>query len=205
MTSTKPLRIDITGKTFGMLTVIGRASNKGHSIMYSCQCSCGNTAICESYNLRKGAIMSCGCMRRRTGSDSPNWKGHGKIPLQYWTGVRIGAVKRGMEITVFIEDAWDLFLAQDCKCAISGVALTFAGYNSGREQTASLDRIDSTRGYEIENIQWVHKDMQWMKGTFTQKEFLEWVKVIATNQKMNTASLDALTAPKVHKSSRWNH
>jgi hypothetical protein len=199
------LRKDLTGLRFGILTVTRRMPNQGTDIMYECLCDCGKQTIVIGYNIHKGFTQSCGCMRQRTGADSPNWKGHGKIPLQYWTGIRIGAVKRDLEITISIEDAWDLFTSQGGKCAISGVALIFAGYKSGQEQTASLDRIDSSKGYVHGNLQWVHKDMQWMKGTFTQQEFLEWIRVIATNQKMDTTSVIPLVAPFVRKSSRWQH
>ncbi|MFA6233677.1 MAG: hypothetical protein WC824_05725 [Bacteroidota bacterium] len=198
------LRKDLTGLRFGILTVIQRMPNQGGDIMYECLCDCGKQTIAIGYNIHKGFTQSCGCMRQRTGKNNPNWRGHGEIPLQYWTGVHIGATRRGLRVHVSIEDVWNLFLTQARKCAISGVPLNFAGYNSGKEQTASLDRIDSTIGYENGNLQWVHKDMQWMKGTFTQQEFLDWIRVIATNQKMDITSATPLEAPRINKSSRWS-
>ena len=48
-------------------------------------------------------------------------------------------------------------------------------------QTASLDRIDPTKGYIEGNIQWVHKDVNRMKMDFTETRFLELVNLIANN------------------------
>ena len=47
--------------------------------------------------------------------------------------------------------------------------------------TASLDRIDSTKGYFIENVQWVHKYVNIMKWHTANQEFIEWCKLIAAN------------------------
>ncbi len=54
-------------------------------------------------------------------------------------------------------------------CALTDLPLNF----HTKHKNASLDRIDNTKGYTIDNIQWVHKDINWMKGTFTQDQFIE--------------------------------
>lgn len=40
-------------------------------------------------------------------------------------------------------------------------------------QTASVDRIDSTKGYTPDNVQWVDKRINFMKQHFSQVEFVE--------------------------------
>jgi len=62
-----------------------------------------------------------------------------------------------MVFGVTIEEAWQVFLAQDKKCAISGVELKFAKnyMKDPTSQTASLDRKDSAKDYTPENVQWV--------------------------------------------------
>ena len=52
------------------------------------------------------------------------------------------------------------------------------------EQTASLDRIDSTKGYVPGNIQWVHKDINRIKNKFSMDELLSYVKKIAINYEL---------------------
>ena len=54
---------DLTGKKFGLLTVIesvGSASYGG--VLWKCQCECGNYHIVESGNLQSGKVKSCGCL-----------------------------------------------------------------------------------------------------------------------------------------------
>jgi hypothetical protein len=66
---------------------------------------------------------------------------------------------------------WRLFLLQQHRCSLTGELLLHRGPR-GRS-TASLDRIDSSRGYVRGNVQWVHKDVNIIKGTKTQEEFIQ--------------------------------
>ncbi len=47
-----------------------------------------------------------------------------------------------------------------------------------RKQTASLDRINSKKGYVKGNIQWVHKNVNFMKSSFSTTVFLNLVAKI---------------------------
>lgn len=63
-----PKLIDLTGKTFGRLTVLYRAennSNNGH-VKWVCSCSCGNSKLIEvnGTHLRNGHTQSCGCLQK---------------------------------------------------------------------------------------------------------------------------------------------
>jgi hypothetical protein len=55
--------IDITGKKFGKLTVIARATNRKKKIRWNCICDCGQSRTVVSENLRTGHTVSCGCVR----------------------------------------------------------------------------------------------------------------------------------------------
>lgn len=52
-----------------------------------------------------------------------------------------------------------------------------------RNRTASLDRIDSSKGYKIENIQWVHKDINQMKSALENNKFIELCELVSENQR----------------------
>lgn len=78
-----------------------------------------------------------------------------------------------------MEYAWDLFLHQDRRCALSDELLVFMPtYLRRKEQTASLDRINSSVGYIPSNIQWVHKDVNRMKNNLTPERFLQLCKAV---------------------------
>ena len=52
--------------------------------------------------------------------------------------------------------------------------------NQASSTTASLDRIDSSKGYVIGNVQWVHKDINIMKNKFDNQYFIDMCKKIAS-------------------------
>lgn len=64
--------VDLVGKKFNMLTVISLHScNKGS--IWNCICDCGKPNIVRAYNLKNGAVKSCGCLQET----NPNATTHG--------------------------------------------------------------------------------------------------------------------------------
>lgn len=53
-------RVDLTGNSYGDLTVLERAPNQNKAIMWRCRCSCGNECVVWSNNLKNGHSKSCG-------------------------------------------------------------------------------------------------------------------------------------------------
>lgn len=57
--------MDLTGKIFGRLTVIDRASDIRKGVpRWNCLCECGNKCVVTAGNLRSGHTKSCGCYDR---------------------------------------------------------------------------------------------------------------------------------------------
>jgi hypothetical protein len=119
------------------------------------------------------------------------WKGHEELSGTKWSSYQKGAEARGLVFGVTIEYAWELFLKQERKCALTGVHIYFdmdldnlrkQGHQGG---TASLDRIDSAKGYTPDNIQWVHKDANKMKMDLPEEKFLSIVKQIYEHKQLN--------------------
>jgi hypothetical protein len=54
---------DLTGNTYGRLTVISKKEGKYRVPKWVCECSCGNKAIVDTYALIKGTTKSCGCLK----------------------------------------------------------------------------------------------------------------------------------------------
>lgn len=188
--SQRKRRPSLVGQRFGMLVVISKlAITKNKNNVWLCQCDCGKESRVLTANLTNGCSRSCGCVRRRKGSDSPCWKGCGELNGRYWSIVQANAKKRGLEFSdnLSVEYAWKLFENQNGKCALTGWPISFSNDNS---QTASLDRIDSNIGYTPGNIQWVHKDVNQAKFDFSQERFLEICLAVA-----NIANVDVKTIP----------
>ena len=116
------------------------------------------------------------------------WKGHGEISGRYWHTTYVKAIERELKFEISIEYAWDLFLKQNRRCALTGVLLEFRNSNYKRKKVmlvASLDRIDSSKGYSIGNVQWIHKDINKMKQSFSQDYFKEMCILVAKNFQNN--------------------
>ena len=59
--------VDLTGKTFGWLTVIERAqANIKSWAAWRCVCKCGNSVVKAGAHLRAGVIVSCGCAKNKS-------------------------------------------------------------------------------------------------------------------------------------------
>jgi hypothetical protein len=159
---------DLSNQKFGLLTAIEPIRKKG-KIRWKCKCDCGNIIDVQTENLKHNVNQrSCGCIKKsRVGNKSPRWKGHGSISGSYWSKIKKEAHNRGYDFQISIQDAWNLFVKQDGKCALSGIKLSM-----NKPRTASLDRIDNNKGYTKDNIQWVHKDLNIMKN-HTLEYFIE--------------------------------
>lgn len=107
------------------------------------------------------------------------WKGYGDISGTVWGSYIRGAHSRNFSFSISIEYAWNLYLKQEKKCALSGVPISIdtslgrLNRHDGSKTTASLDRIDSSKGYDEGNVQWVHKDINKLKMAWPEDYFLE--------------------------------
>lgn len=175
----KARQMELTGHKFFLLTAIRPLSKrKNKQRLWECRCDCGNTCYVLAYELNKGHRKSCGCLHKLCGSNSPLWRGYGELSQKHFNGIKLSAKFRKLDFSITIEYLWNLFLKQNKKCALSGIELQFKK-NHKNMTTASLDRIDSSKGYIEGNVQWVHKDVNLMKQKFGQQLFLFYCETIA--------------------------
>ncbi len=173
--------LNLTGQTFGFIKI----NEIKFEPLYAdktyfavCEClNCGNTNYkVRPYDLIKGKVKSCGCLNsglfQKIGKENKMFTGHEGISGQRWSEIRCGAKKRNIELSITIQEAWEQFIKQNELCALTGEKIYFGSSNSIKGN-ASLDRIDSTKGYTIENIQWLHKDINIMKLNLKTNYFIE--------------------------------
>jgi hypothetical protein len=121
-----------------------------------------------------------------SGPDNPRFTGYKEMQGTFLTSVKTSAKKRGLEFSVSYEYLWDIFVQQERKCAYTGIEIFFSRDNIEHvngDYTASIDRIDSSKGYIEGNIQWVHKRVNVMKGNMTHQEFLDFCEAITYQNK----------------------
>ena len=166
------------GLKIGYLTIIkdsGKRSKRGQK--WCCQCVCGEyiEIYADLLNIKnKKSRKSCGC--KNTTSFAKNTK---DISGSFYSHKKAGAKQRGLEFSVTITDLQELLEKQNFKCALSGITITTKLGRDFHNATASIDRIDSSKGYTLDNIQWVHKDVNFMKYTLSQERFIELSHIIS--------------------------
>lgn len=180
---------DLKGKTFGKLTVLYRTKYRRASGKFRylavCKCECGKEIRTDVGSLKAGRTKSCGCDKSRyqkiTGDKSVCFTGYREIRGKTWSSFKERSNRRGHNFSLPIEHAWDLFEKQGQKCALTGLPISFGKWNE--ETTASLDRIDNSRGYEKDNVQWVHKDVNIMRNVYSIEYFKEICALVVKQSK----------------------
>jgi len=131
-------------------------------------------------------------------------RGVGDLTRSFYGYFRNNARRKKVEFTVSIEYLWELAVKQEMKCALSGLEIEFpvttdlngmpmyslkegdseyvrskVTYGMGLTAAASLDRIDSSKGYIEGNVQWTNKYINVMKNGFSQEEFIYYCHRVA--------------------------
>lgn len=172
----KSNELNLLNMRFGQWEVLEKAGiHKSGQRMWKCQCSCGKISYVCGYNLKSGKSTKCGKCNQ-----------FGEITGNYWSCLQKCARSRNLELSITIEEANDLFVKQNRKCAITGVDIYFAKNSKTKNKgNASLDRIHSSKGYAIDNVQWVHKIINVMKWSMENNEFYTICKLVYEKNKDN--------------------
>lgn len=173
-----------TGCAIGNWCIIEKLPRRNGTVMFRCQCLlCARFYPVRRDHLANGASTRCKKCANK-GDASHRWTGHAEITGSFWSSIRTGARKRHLIFEINIEAAWSLYLEQEKKCALTGLSIGFD------DRTASLDRIDSNVGYQVGNIQWVHKHLNMMKNSLEQAQFISLCRLVTQNFENSTCSTD---------------
>jgi len=178
--------IDITGQPFGRWTVVKRDLNRGatpddQNVYWLCRCQCGTEKSVMGMTLKSGRSTQCRRCWEQGHKHNLNARVWGRIIRNAKIrnlSHQLGTPKEGKQ---FLYDL--LHNKQAGRCALSGLPISISNTIKGDmhgESTASLDRIDSSKGYTRDNVQWVHKDVNKMKMDLEQPVFIALCKTIAS-------------------------
>jgi hypothetical protein len=170
----------LAGQKIEMLFVKDLSCIKNGRSYWNCVCDCGKEKVVCGHSIVRRSAISCGCWNKKK-----NWQGVGDLGKNYWSRIVKHASERNLDFSISMEYAWNLFQKQKGKCALSGVDMLLDpswGKNTKMGQskhTASLDRIDSSKGYIEGNVQWVHKAVNKMKSNLLESDFIFWCTKIS--------------------------
>jgi hypothetical protein len=150
----------------------------GNEYHYRVKCrNCGKEWLKAKWTF---GVYRCQCYKTVNGAY--NFQGYKSISAIYFNSCKGNAGKRGFSFEINKEDMWNQWLTQKGMCALSGIPLSIErNYKKLKTMTASLDRIDSTKGYTTDNIQWVHKDLNKMKMNYDNQYFIDMCKLVSNN------------------------
>jgi hypothetical protein len=170
------MSIDLTGSIHGKLQVLSRHSIRNKQIRWNVLCLSCNREYDVAASVLKRNILGCSACSKLNapkGVNSIYWRGGRYISAIFLSNVARGARKRNIECRISIEELDALWEQQQGHCAYTNRQLKL-----GSECTASLDRIDSDKGYFPGNIQFVHKTVNCLKWALPEVEFLQFIKEI---------------------------
>lgn len=182
---------DLANQVFGKLVAIrpdGKNSNGQY--FWISKCECGAEHRCLGTSLISGQTTRCKQCTKRRWLDQNYLRATsvGDLTSAWWSarvvkrahGYNSKAKQKIYELEIDMKQAWDLFEQQQHRCALSGLPISFPKDRDQYGGTASLDRIDSKKGYVLGNVQWVHKDINSMKNAFDQAYFVELCKAVTS-------------------------
>lgn len=99
------------------------------------------------------------------------------IRKSWWDKTEWHAKHRSLEFSITPEYIENLWKSQNKSCNLSGLPVSWEGVNA--DITASIDRIDSSKGYVEGNVQVVHKHINMMKQQYDNNYFIELCQLVA--------------------------
>jgi len=172
---------NLSGQRFGRLWVVRRnGSSSGHAT-WLCVCDCGASATVRGNSLRRGSVVSCGCVAK---INREKVKYLNKLPdgeaafRKLLRSYRRSAKKRGIEFRL-TPSIFKTLTSLPCHyCGAIPEQEKKTGSSTGSYFYNGIDRLDSSGHYELTNVVPCCKCCNMAKATMEESEFLTHIKKI---------------------------
>lgn len=145
----------------------------------NCVCiECGFTKITRAETFFKSQVSCKKCRKNPKFAIAPL---RNRSPKRYWSNIMSNAKARKLPVLITLDDVLTLLDKQDHKCSLSGLPISIL------DGTASLDRIRNLEGYTLDNIQWIHRVINYMKHELVESEFLFFCEAITKQQQRKSS------------------
>lgn len=164
------------GDKYGDWTVIDTIPTPLHNKTILCKCACGvkKYVRCDLLIL---PITNNSC---RICTEKQKYN---VIPHKMFSKLKRDAFNRKILFDISYDELVKQYLSQLGRCALSGIELTLGSYLRSSEWNASVDRIDSSKGYVKDNIQFVSKDINIAKNKKTDSEFITLCEAVVNHSR----------------------
>jgi len=169
------------GTKFNKLEYLGESKGKYGHPLWKMKCECNHIVYMSYYNVSIGKTKTCRyCVNK---GNRAKWSGYEEISGSFFSKINRNAKKRNLEFNITIKDIWDLYIKQDRKCALTGQPIFFDRKSNPQIENCSLDRIDSHKGYILDNIQLTTKKINMAKQNLNNEEFINLCRNVVNNIK----------------------
>ena len=157
-------KLDLTGKKFGRLTVIGLDEEKTklkHATYWVCKCECGNMMIVKGAYLMNGTTKSCGCLQKDKARITCISRSKHNLSKNRMYNIWRGMIKR----------CYKEYDKNYCRYGARGIKMCDEWLNdfinfynwamdNGYEDDLTIDRINNDGNYEPSNCRWTTHKVQ---------------------------------------------
>lgn len=176
---------DLSGQVFGRLTVLNRdEKDKNKSgYKYLCKCECGNISSVRGDGLKRGSVKSCGCYHAQRASETHIKDDLEMLYNRLMSSYKSNARRRDLNFDL-TKSQFIVLVKQDCYyCGSEPKELQWSIVRS-KEHVNGVDRIDSSKGYSLENCRSCCSICNWMKNTMSSEDFLSHIFKISKFKEM---------------------
>ena len=180
------------GDVFGRLTVVEKTDRrKRGAVIWKCKCSCGNLTETKTDYLQQGWTKSCGCLNQeqwyknvpRLLATNPK-KIKSKKVYKFnglFSSYKSNAYRRGLEFNLTHEDVYKVVKDPCFYCNYSPKFIETQEIDPNNYSQYScafngMDRVDSTKGYTVDNIVSCCTKCNIAKHTMTQEDYFNWIE-----------------------------
>jgi len=186
---------DLTGHRFGRFVVISHAGyNRHNRKTWVCRCDCGNEKVVDGINLKNSNTKSCGCLASElrklpTGRKPKGILEFGIAAKNATIGhYRVSAKRRGHVWNLLPDEAEAIFRSDCHYCGSAPCHYTKTKRMNGGFSYMGIDRADSSRGYDRDNVVPCCKRCNIAKNDMTYAEFVAWIERVHTRLLDNRVS-----------------
>lgn len=187
------------GEKFNKMTILNIIGNK----KVNCKCDCGSIKECNFYDLKRGRIKGCGCqkntpeIREKLKNNAYKLIENGLLNKggdhheKEYRGFKyfLKSIKNNGRKDCFIDlkDLKYIWEKQKGVCIYSKIPLCLPTHKNNKPdvdyKVASVDRIDSSKPYTKDNIQYISRTMNYAKNKLTHAEMCEFINIIIFSYK----------------------
>jgi hypothetical protein len=181
-------RLDLVGKRFGKLLVVESLGvNEFRQQIVKCKCACGHISNHHASSLVNGKIKSCGCKQKEDQLKHRNMIDNDSMMAKvYLYGTyKCEAKYRSIDFKLEKEEFFKLTSSSCHYCNKPPSQKISRIHDKNKSYTFNgIDRKDPNRGYSTDNVVPCCKHCNFAKHIMGYKEFLQLVKQIYLNLKL---------------------